>query len=117
MSSMSLKQEKSTHGDCPVCGASYRDQIAYEVIQGLQYLECKQCGSLYADFEALKASSSKEVSYSDDYWQSEMSAAKARSFGSSLARCAEVFLYSRIPIHRFLDLGDVVRLSDSLACE
>jgi hypothetical protein len=90
---------------CPICEASQNEQTLYEMVQGIQYFECKQCDCLYADLDALRGDGSREFVYSNDYWQSEMSAARSRSFGSSLARCAEVFFYSRIPIRSFLDVG------------
>jgi hypothetical protein len=43
--------------------------------------------------------------YNEAYWKNETSAAKGRSFGASLNRCAEVFFYSQIPIKKFLDIG------------
>jgi hypothetical protein len=89
---------------CPVC-ASLKKQFKYAVIQNLQYYECSDCISLYANFPALKLVKPENFEYDAAYWKDEISAAKQRSFGSSLARSAEVFFYSRIPINRFLDIG------------
>jgi hypothetical protein len=66
-----------------------------------------ECGSLFLDPNHLAAidAGGTLVTYDETYWQMELSAAKERSFGSSLARVAEVFLYCRRPIRRFLDIG------------
>jgi hypothetical protein len=43
--------------------------------------------------------------YDAHYWEAELAAARARAFGSALARVAEAVLYCRIPIERFIDIG------------
>jgi len=45
------------------------------------------------------------VKYTESYWKDELSAARERSWGSALARVAEVFLYARIPIRKFIDIA------------
>jgi len=45
------------------------------------------------------------VKYDEEYWKNEQGAAKERSYGSSLARMAEVIFYTRIPIRKFIDIG------------
>ncbi|WP_165222113.1 methyltransferase domain-containing protein [Affinirhizobium pseudoryzae] len=43
--------------------------------------------------------------YDESYWKSEITAARQRSYGGNLARFAELILYARIPVHRFVDIG------------
>ncbi len=43
--------------------------------------------------------------YDADYWKEELSSARQRGYGASLIRAAEVFLYARRPIRRFLDVS------------
>ncbi|RNI29230.1 class I SAM-dependent methyltransferase [Rufibacter latericius] len=45
------------------------------------------------------------INYNSNYWQEELKAAKERSWGTALARTAEVFLYSKLPITKFIDIG------------
>ena len=73
----------------------------YKCIDGTDYVECSGCGSILAD----QGNKENSFSYDDEYWKTEAVAAKERSFGSSVNRCAEVFFYSRIPINKFLDIG------------
>jgi hypothetical protein len=90
--------------NCPVCLAPSVD--AYSSIEGVQYFECGGCGSLFANPQFLAQVDAGTVkNYSSDYWKMEVNAAKERSFGSSPARVAEVFLYCRIPIDNFVDVG------------
>ncbi len=43
--------------------------------------------------------------YDTSYFEEERAAAVERAYGSSLARFAEVVLYARLPVRRFLDIG------------
>jgi hypothetical protein len=43
--------------------------------------------------------------YDANYWLREDNAAWQRSYGAGLARVAELFLYARRPIRRFVDVG------------
>lgn len=91
---------------CEICDQASSGTKKYRDIAGVPFHECLGCGSLFADFKFLESSvSTEKVTYDDAYWRMETSAARARSFGSSLSRCAEVFFYSRIPVDIFLDIG------------
>ncbi|GLQ48020.1 hypothetical protein GCM10007862_30710 [Dyella lipolytica] len=89
---------------CPVC--QRKSLTTYRKVSDVQYFECRDCGSLSADEQFLvDIDAGKLGNYSEEYWKEEVRAARERSFGSSLNRVAETFLYSRIPIHRFIDVG------------
>ncbi|WP_343655883.1 class I SAM-dependent methyltransferase [Paraburkholderia caribensis] len=89
---------------CAVC--SFPDSQPYRVIDQVQFHECRSCGSLFADPAFLADVESGKVSnYQHAYWASEMKAARERSYGASLQRIAETFLYCRIPVKRFVDIG------------
>lgn len=89
---------------CPVC--SSKSLTTYSTVSDVPYYECKSCGSLSADAQFLAdVEAGKLGNYTDDYWQQEVKAARERSFGASLNRVAETFLYSRIPIKRYVDIG------------
>lgn len=90
--------------NCPICTAGTLTE--FRLIDSVQYFECTSCGSLTADPQFLKDVEAGVVkNYHSDYWQMEDSAARERSYGSSLCRVAELFLYSRKPIARFVDIG------------
>lgn len=89
---------------CPVC--SSKSLMAYRVISDVPYFECGDCGSLSADAQFLAdVEAGKLSNYTDGYWREELKAARERSFGASLNRVAETFLYSRIPICHYIDVG------------
>jgi len=71
------------------------------------FLACETCGLIQLDAHTLARIDSGEAvfKYADGYWASEMVAARERAFGIAMARTAEVFLYCRRPIRRFLDVG------------
>lgn len=96
--------------NCPICKYQGNNISLFKLINDISYFECLSCGSIFADFAAISAKDSIKVVYDDKYWDMEIRAARARSFGSSISRCAEVFLYSRIPIKKFLDIGTGSRL-------
>jgi hypothetical protein len=90
---------------CPLCKAA--DQSLHKTVADVAYYECAVCDFIYVD-PAVCARIDRGtplVSYDRGYWQQELSAARERSRGSSLARAAEVILYCRIPIARFIDIG------------
>lgn len=91
-------------GTCPLCQSSARD---YTVVQEVPYFECAGCDFIFADPELLRRVDDGEPlrRYDKEYWDSELASAKDRSFGSSLARVAEVLLYCRIPVEKFIDIG------------
>ena len=99
---------------CLVCKSS--KVVQHSVHDGINYFECRDCGSISVDRAVLHAHSTPERSYNEDYWKSELQSARARSFGSSIIRVAETLLYSRIPVTAFVDIGSGPGyLLDSLA--
>jgi hypothetical protein len=57
------------------------------------------------DREQIERRQQPERLYDDDYWHEELTAAKERSYGSSINRVAETLLYARIPVSTFVDIG------------
>src|SRR5260370_13721599 len=89
---------------CAICSSKAVSQ--YRLIDGVEFFECQACGSLFADPEFLRDIETGNVfNYKHTYWESELHAARERSYGSSLQRLAETFLYCRIAIRRFIDIG------------
>jgi SAM-dependent methyltransferase len=80
---------------------------AYQTIDGFDYFECTQCGSLQIDGVTIDAIDGGRslVEYTDEYWANEIPAARSRSWSSSIARVAEVVRYTTIPINKFVDIG------------
>lgn len=89
---------------CPLCDGSCAERAT---IRDIPYFECGSCDFIFADPGLLARVDAGESlrKYDADYWQEEISAARERSFGSSLARVAEAILYCRIPVQRFIDIG------------
>lgn len=77
----------------------------FKTVDDIKYFECENCNSLFADPEFISKLQSNNSHYNEIYWKNETVASKERSFGSSVNRVSEVFLYSRIPIKRFIDIG------------
>lgn len=91
-------------GPCPVCRAGALRPLGE--VEGVPYLRCDGCGSILAEQAFLDRTIAGEArQYDDDYWRAELSAARARGYGASLIRLAEVFLYARRPVRRFLDVS------------
>jgi len=89
---------------CPICSAS--TTIFFTKRDEVSFFECNECESLFAEPEFLeKVEAGYVENYENTYWEAEISAARDRSFGSSLQRVAETFLYCRIPINNFIDIG------------
>lgn len=89
---------------CPLCESR---ASSYSVVQGVPYSECRKCDFIFADAGLLARVDAGEPlrRYDGEYWNNELASAKSRSFGSSLARTAEVLLYCRIPVQKFIDIG------------
>lgn len=87
---------------CIICDAGLARN--FKTIDKVQYYQCINCKSIYADPKFIN-SMCIENHYDESYWSSECAAARSRSYGSSLNRVAETFLYSRIPIKKFIDIG------------
>ena len=91
--------------NCPVCHST--DIQLFKEIADLSYYECVSCELLFVEPDVLNKIDAGQgiVSYSTTYWDEEVAAARERSWGASLARVAEVFLYATIPIKKFIDIG------------
>lgn len=89
---------------CGVCGG---EAVLWRVVDGYDYFDCGVCGSIAIDAASLDQIDSGNFPrhYDPDYWAMEARDARDRSFGSSLARVAESFLYARRPIDRYVDIG------------
>ncbi len=89
---------------CPLCAKGALQPL--RKVEGVPYLCCDACGTILAERAFLERTMAGEArTYNDDYWSSELSAARERGYGASLIRVAEVFLYARRPIRRFLDVS------------
>ena len=89
--------------NCILCGGLKSKY--FRTIEDINYFECGDCKSLFADPEFIHQIHSDTSHYNETYWKNEVFASKERSFGSSVNRVSEVFLYSRVPIKRFIDIG------------
>ncbi len=100
----------SNRQTCPVCGGV---GLLYNTIANeandyhYDYYRCKSCHCIFIDHAIIGSIDNGEplLRYDEKYWEAELSSAIERSYGVALARMAEAFYYSRIPIHRFLDIG------------
>lgn len=89
---------------CMVCPVGVLH--AFRQVEDVQYLRCDGCGSLLAEDGFMERTmAGKARSYDSSYWADELSAARERGYGALLIRLAEVFLYARRPIRRFLDVS------------
>jgi hypothetical protein len=101
---------------CAVCGLS--NTSLFSTVDDFEYYECQSCESIAVCSGVVQEidSGSAVRTYDETYWRSESISAISRSWGWSLARVAEIFLYARIDVHRFLDIGTGGgHLLDSLA--
>jgi len=93
----------SSAEECPLCG---KNLLPLRQVDGVAFLRCEGCGSILAEHAFLERSMAGEArTYDDDYWSEELKAARERSYGASLLRLAEVFIYARRPVRRFLDVS------------
>lgn len=90
---------------CPVCTAF--NISLFKSVEEYNYYECSECGVLFISPDVLNKMDNGEslIKYSSNYWREELNAARERSWSSSLARVAELFLYARIPVKKFIDIG------------
>jgi hypothetical protein len=89
---------------CPICNAGVLRPL--REVDGVPFLRCDGCGSILAERAFLDRTMAGEArQYDDSYWEAELSSARQRGYGASLIRLAEVFLYARRPIRRFLDVS------------
>ena len=64
-----------------------------------------ECLFLQADLLAEIDAGRSIRKYDDKYWARELKSSRNRSYGSSLARVAEVLHYARAPVENFIDIG------------
>jgi hypothetical protein len=89
---------------CAVCEADAA--VPYRDVDGVAYFRCEACGSLFAEPAFLaQVEAGAAAAYAEDYWRSELSAARERCFGPAVLRVAETIAYCRIPIRGFVDIG------------
>ena len=90
---------------CPVCAAS--EGLPFRVVEGVEFFVVAAPVLHFCKRQVLAAVEQDRFarSYDATYWAREDRSAWARSHGAALARVAEVFLYARRPIRRFLDIG------------
>src|SRR5258708_6747431 len=74
---------------------------------GYCLVPCSGCGLIQIDAETMRRIDAGEpvLTYAESYWADEMKSARERAYTVALSRAAEVFLLSRRPIARFLDVG------------
>lgn len=90
---------------CPVC-TSKKIKL-FTTVTAYNYYECRDCEVIFISPDILEEMDKGNflIEYSNKYWKDELFAAKERSWGTSLARVAELFLYARISIEKFIDIG------------
>jgi hypothetical protein len=90
---------------CPVC--SNKDIKVFTQVKEYTYYQCASCELIFISWDILNKIDQGEglIQYSENYWRDELYAARERSWGVALARVAELFLYARIPINKFIDIG------------
>ena len=89
---------------CAVCEADAAQP--YRTVDEVAYFRCDTCGSLFAHPDFLARIEAGGASrYADEYWRSELSAARERCFGPAILRVAETIAYCRVPMHGFIDIG------------
>jgi hypothetical protein len=90
---------------CPVCYSQHISLLKH--VANYPYYQCDECQVIFIDTDILDRMDQGEplIEYKENYWKEEYKAARERSWGVTLARTAELFLYARIPIKKFIDLG------------
>lgn len=89
--------------ECLVCNKGNLKH--YSIIDEVHYFECDLCQSLCVDQTFLSCNSNKKTNYGKSYWELECFSSRERSYGSSVSRVGEVFLYARREINAFIDIG------------
>ncbi|MBM3553615.1 MAG: hypothetical protein FJX45_18170 [Alphaproteobacteria bacterium] len=89
---------------CPICRAALN---YFTVVDGFDYFDCSGCGSILIEPAILASIDAGRHlrTYDESYWSVEIEAARHRAYGSSLARFAELMLYARRPVRRFVDIA------------
>jgi hypothetical protein len=90
---------------CPVCSNS--NTSLFKTVSIYNYYQCGSCNVLFISPDILEKMDQGAflITYNNNYWKEELKAARERSWGTTLARVAEVFLYAKLPIKTFVDIG------------
>lgn len=106
ISTQSPETESPASGDaaCPLC---LGPRGHYATIRGFAFFECQPC-----DFISVSAELLRQIDeglnvrkYDETYWNAERTAARDRCYGPALSRFAELLLYARVPVEKFIDIG------------
>jgi hypothetical protein len=89
---------------CQVCTDGLLSIAPLVVKEEVPFHQCESCGSILV-LDDFTYDSDRSQNYDITYWEAEKHSSLERSFGSSICRIAETFLYCRIPINSFLDIG------------
>jgi hypothetical protein len=91
--------------NCPVCEVS--SPTILTTVDRLDYYECAACDTIFLERLLIdEIDNGREIRlYDSKYWSEELTSSRVRAYGASLARVAEVILYCRIPIRKFIDIG------------
>jgi len=89
------------------CAICYANAVHWCEVDGYEFLECPDCDSIAVTAETMAQvdNGSFVRTYDANYWEAELTAARERSWGGSLARVAETILYCTRPITTFLDIA------------
>ena len=90
-----------------VCSICQGRLDSFDKIDGYSYYICTGCETIQVNPDTLMMIDQGRNlrDYDTIYWQEEIQSAKERSYGAALARFAELVLYTRRPINRFIDVG------------
>jgi 2-polyprenyl-3-methyl-5-hydroxy-6-metoxy-1,4-benzoquinol methylase len=89
---------------CPVCsGVSNR----HATVDGFDYFECSGCGIIHIDPKVLTdIDQGREIrSYNNNYWQTEIIAARERCRADGIARLTEAIFLCQRPVEEVIDIG------------
>ena len=90
---------------CPVC---HSENIGlFTTVFEYSYFECSDCEVIFISPDILTEMDNGNflIEYTNKYWSDELYAARERSWGTSLARVAELLLYAQRPVEKFIDIG------------
>ena len=89
---------------CDICREGYLSVTGR--IHNINYVKCSSCKSIYADQKSLEEARSRSPQPHDNtYWHTENASEIERAYGTNLIRAVEIFLLSRIPVRRLIDIG------------
>lgn len=90
--------------ECQVCKGGLLGNAPLIVKEDVPFHQCENCKSILVP-DDFSFDAERSQKYDTRYWEAEKQSSLERSFGSSICRIAETFLYCRIPITNFLDIG------------